>query len=541
MRTFSSYGPVNCKKNFYIPRKELIKTCIKTLVDDPDEGGRYFTIWGPRQTGKTWVMQQVIDEIPVLYKDKFAICEFSAGGVRGMKYSIKDIADTDRIPNPLSGIFEDALPGSPVITTWKDFRKIFSKNNGLWDRPLIMLIDEIDTIPGDLLDLMVGQFRELYLHRKENYLHGLALTGVRAVLGMDSQKGSPFNVQKSMHIQNFTKQEVIELYRQYQEESDQVIKPEIVSKVFEITNGQPGIVSWFGELLTEKYNPGKDKAIDMNTWKYAYHGACNTEYNATILNLIAKAKNEYTEHVLRLFSNSDIKFSLDEEWCNYMYMHGLITYDKVINKRGKPVSVCRFSCHFIQYRIYNALTHLMNHSTQSLQYDLGVTVLALEPLDDLGDVFDGPRLKIPALLERYKNYLMRLKTAGINPWEKQPRRKTDFHLTEAVGHFHLFSWLEMAVGRRCTVSPEFPTGNGTVDIHLEYYDKRSVIEVKSFTDTYQAKEAMKQAAAYGKKLEFDSVTVAMFAPFTDQDILAKLSDVQVIENVNVTMVAIGQG
>ena len=52
---------------------------------------------------------------------------------------------------------------------------------------------------------------------------------------------------------------------------------------------------------------------------------------------------------------------------------------------------------------------------------------------------------IPALLNRYKDYLKRLKDNGENPWANQPRRKTDFHLTEAVGHFHLYFWLKMAI------------------------------------------------------------------------------------------------
>jgi predicted AAA+ superfamily ATPase len=29
------------------------------LGDDPNKGGHYITIWAPRQTGKTWIMQEV--------------------------------------------------------------------------------------------------------------------------------------------------------------------------------------------------------------------------------------------------------------------------------------------------------------------------------------------------------------------------------------------------------------------------------------------------------------------------------------------------
>ena len=87
----------------------------------------------------------------------------------------------------------------------------------------------------------------MYLDRENNWLHGLALIGVRAILGVDSQRGSPFNIQKSLHVPNFTPAEVEELYRQYQEESGQQIEPAVVEKVYEVTRGQPGLVSWFGE------------------------------------------------------------------------------------------------------------------------------------------------------------------------------------------------------------------------------------------------------------------------------------------------------
>ncbi len=101
--------------------------------------------------------------------------------------------------------------------------------------------------------------------------------------------------------------------------------------------------------------------------------------------------------------------------------------------------------------------------------------LALDLLDDLEDVFEGPDLALPALLNRCKDYLARPETAGGNPWKDRPRRKTHFHLTEAVGHFHLFSWLQSTVGMQCVVSPEFPTGNGKVDLHLKCGEKLGII------------------------------------------------------------------
>jgi hypothetical protein len=54
---------------------------------------------------------------------------------------------------------------------------------------------------------------------------------------------------------------VTDLFDQYQAESGQPIDREVVQQVFDVTAGQPGLVGWFGELLTEKYNPGADKPI----------------------------------------------------------------------------------------------------------------------------------------------------------------------------------------------------------------------------------------------------------------------------------------
>jgi len=47
--------------HYYVPRKELVENaCTQLRGENPDKGGHYITIWAPRQTGKTWTMQQVM-------------------------------------------------------------------------------------------------------------------------------------------------------------------------------------------------------------------------------------------------------------------------------------------------------------------------------------------------------------------------------------------------------------------------------------------------------------------------------------------------
>ena len=64
MQTFSSYGPVDTKQHYYVPRQSLVDQTLAQLVGtDPESGGHYITIWASRQRGKTWIMQQVMQRL----------------------------------------------------------------------------------------------------------------------------------------------------------------------------------------------------------------------------------------------------------------------------------------------------------------------------------------------------------------------------------------------------------------------------------------------------------------------------------------------
>jgi hypothetical protein len=525
-RRFHSYGPVDSRQHFAVPRRKLVETCAENLIGDPEEDGHYFTVWAPRQTGKTWLMREAKKEIESRYPERFSVRMMSAQGIVLEKDDPPE-AFLSRIP-----LLFDRFFGANVKKpdSWEELGSLFSKKSRLAEKPLILFIDEFDKLPPGVIDRMVGMFRDIYLDRENFCLHGLALVGVRAVLGVESETGSPFNIQRSLHVPNLTKEEVEDMFDQYREESGQAVESEVVNSVYTFTRGQPGLAGWFGELLTEKYNPGPDAPICTDTWNRVCHRALNLEWNNTVLNLLKKARGRYREHVLEIFGKPDIPFALDAEWCGYLYLNGIIDEKTETDASGREASVCIFSSPFIQQRLYNALT-------PDIVGDR-MPILALDPLDDLADVLEGSGLNVPALLDRYKAYLKRLKAKGLNPWKDQPRR-SDLHLTEYVGHFHLYAWLKDAVGDLCSVSPEFPTGNGRVDLHLRCGEKRGIIEVKSHKSMSKTRTARKQAARYAKQLGMLTVTLAVFVPADDETVLEKLSGETDIDGVNVFVSAIG--
>ena len=61
MRKFFSYGPIDIDLHYYAPRNTLFDKAYTQLIgENPEKGGHYVTAWAPRQTGKTWLMQQIV-------------------------------------------------------------------------------------------------------------------------------------------------------------------------------------------------------------------------------------------------------------------------------------------------------------------------------------------------------------------------------------------------------------------------------------------------------------------------------------------------
>lgn len=286
MRHFHSYGPVNSKTHFYVERRYLVDHCRDQMIGDMADGGYYFTIWGPRQSGKTWLMEQVKKEIENRYGGRFVIGTISMQGIV-MEDDDPDEVFLKKVPKLMLDGFELNVDAP---ASWEDWSLLFHKSRGLFNRPVLMFMDEFDSLPAKVIDKLATLFRDMYINQKNYLLQGLCLIGVRAAVGVEGSRGMPFNVRKSLHVPNFTIDEVQEIFQHYQEESHQKIEPEVVMSIFDVTRGHPGLVCWFGELLTENYQPGPDKIIDQKVWNRVYGRACNVEWNNMFLNLIKMTK-----------------------------------------------------------------------------------------------------------------------------------------------------------------------------------------------------------------------------------------------------------
>ena len=142
MRRFTSYGPVNERKHFILPRSELVNACADHLIDDPEEGGHFFTIWAPRQTGKTWLARRAKGAIESRHPDRYSVGLVSVQGVV-MKPGEPEEAFLDRLPLLFWETFRIEMDSPPK--SFEEFKNLFLREKGLFRRPLILFIDEFDS------------------------------------------------------------------------------------------------------------------------------------------------------------------------------------------------------------------------------------------------------------------------------------------------------------------------------------------------------------------------------------------------------------
>ena len=88
-------------------------------------------------------------------------------------------------------------------------------------------------------------------------------------------------------------------------------------------------------------------------------------------------------------------FSFHEPIHNYLYLHGIVESDTIQEESGELKEVCRFTSPFVQQCLYHTLSREMVGES--------MPILALEPMDDLADVFERESLNLPALLKRYNH------------------------------------------------------------------------------------------------------------------------------------------
>ncbi len=266
-RFFNTTGPNDPADHYTLPVLARIPE-VRELIEQK----RYFVVHAPRQVGKTTTLSTLAKELTAEGKYTAVLMSVETGaGLPGnlggaelaILDSFRDTAELELPPELWPPPWDDAPPGARIRSALKAW-SVTSP------RPLVVFLDEIDALQGDVLLSILRQLRDGYRLRPKGFPWSLALIGMRNVRdykiasdGVDrSHSASPFNIMaEALKLGNFTREEVGALYAQHTEESGQVFLPDAVERAYELTQGQPWLVNALGHQLTRTVVQDRTQAI----------------------------------------------------------------------------------------------------------------------------------------------------------------------------------------------------------------------------------------------------------------------------------------
>jgi hypothetical protein len=475
MREFNTSGPCNPALHYTVMREALI-----AIGKEKVRKGRYFTLFAPRQSGKTTYFQLLLE---ALKKEGFTpICI----SFENLKTVTKEIFYRDLNNQLHQELAEHNI--KQMISNPVELVEFFQAFKNL---SLVLVIDEFEGIPDSVLSEVMHAFRQMYHRKQYHALHSLLLVGVSTIAKLVTSKASPFNVAEELKVSYFSPAEVNLLLEQYQLESGQKIEPEVIRSIYENTKGQPGLVCALAAHLVEKV--AVDKTVTLPDFLETLNYFLKSKYDKNILNIVQKAKEKKAFMCRLLFGEDPIDFSVYVEDIAYLHANGVI--ENIAGQVGILVPLYS-KC------IITAFRPLHNGETRHY----GIT--AHETFEAY---MRGDGLNIHALLKQYRQYVRR---RGFKAFDTENLKEAAWHYS-LDGFIHFF--VEALEGHTFV---EVPSGPGRTDLLIVYNQYRYLIEIKVFSTPTRFKKGKAQLAEYLKSEGLDEGYYVVFSSLhTDDDVL----------------------
>ena len=480
MKFFNTAGPVNRVAHYKIdPLHRWDLEEVLSLIQQE----KYFVLHAPRQTGKTSCMlalQQYLNDTGdynVIYLN-VEIAQMARNDIeRGIGAIISKLSrcvNNEKQQKRLMGIIDETKPDDA-------FNSALEYLSGTSDKPVVLLIDEIDSLIGDTLISVLRQIRASYEKRPHKFPVSLILCGVRDIKDyrIHSSRneiitgGSCFNIKaKSLNLDNFSKDEVHKLLMKHTLETGQEFEDGVFDYIFEQTSGQPWLVNAVAYELTFEMKENRDHSVLLTT------EMAKTAINQIIVSrsvhldqLADKLKEDRVRRVIlpMLLNSEEIAASDDDrEYCVDL---GLIKH----SPKGLVVS----------NEIYKEIIPRELSKTQQ---------------DDFKMTFEPDWINADGSLNTTMLFEM-----FIDFWRTNSEiwSSSIAGYKEAAPHLVFQAFLQRVSNGNGTVRREYALGRKRLDLYLEWRQQRVIIELKILRENEKYKSvkelALKQTMEYSDK------------------------------------------
>ena len=438
MRFFNTTGPVDPADHYCVPPLERFDLDeVLGLVRTK----KYFVLHAPRQTGKT--------------SSLLALCDLLNGQGYACVYTTVETARTARddveeaMRTVLSGLGSRArmtLGDEFLAREWSGILAEFGPNGALGEaltrwaeasaKPLVLLIDEIDTLQGDPLLSTLQQLRAGYPMRPGAFPQCVVLCGLRDVRDYRIRStSSPFNiVAKSLRLGDFAREETLTLLDQHTRETGQAFTPEAREAIWSQTLGQPWLVNALAYETCFESKAGRDRSRSVTADDIAEAREGLIVRRVTHLDQLAdKLGEERVRRVVEPMLSGADEQAFSHRDVEYVRDLGLIA-------RDKPV------------RIANPIY------AEVLPRELGWVLQETLDLNTTWYVDADDSLNLDRLMEAFQDFFRR----HSEHW------KNRFMYEEAWPQILLQAYLHRVVNGGGRIEREYGLGRGRVDLLITW-------------------------------------------------------------------------
>ena len=494
MRKFNTSGPNLPEKHYTIERTDLINKGMELVTDE-----RYFTIWAPRQTGKSTYFRQLADAL-------------TNHGYKVAHINVENYTDAS-LDAFLYNLTDELYKSWGMdLTNETEMAKIFKRITQNDSQRCVLIIDEVEGINPEYFGDFLHSIRNAYHSRENHCLKSVIFVGVSNITGVVSDNASPFNITDNLDVPYFTNDEVYELLGQHEEETGQLFADSVKQKICEITANQPGLVNGFAKKMVDD-NPDKKKLtyedyLKVEDWYLTEAIDKNFE------NILTKAKQERSFVERLLFTEAKIPFKIDRPSIKTLHTNGLIKKDSQ--------GYVTFWVPFYKKRLYDALYPYMNGEGDQISRML----YAPEFFNTEGE------LRLDFFIQQYKAYAKR---RGFRHFREKDENGNFKSIKEAALLYSFETYMHAFITQtEGKIYREADTGLGKSDLIINVNNREYLIESKVYYAFKQFSDGKKQLAYYCNSLGLSTGIYLVFCPNNITYPEAVKEQTETIEGVSIT-------
>jgi hypothetical protein len=266
-RFFNTAGPCRPEIHYMLSATERLPDIEQVIAQE-----NYFVIHAPRQTGKSTAMLSLGRQLTQQGRYTAVMVSVEVGAPFSHDPGSAELAILSSWRRATRARLPESLrpPEWPPAEAGGRIQAALQAWAEASVRPLVVFIDEIDSLQDAALISVLRQLRDGFPDRPQGFPQSVGLIGLRDVRDYKIAAGgsdrlntaSPFNIKvESLTMRNFSAEEVASLYQQHTEDTGQVFTPDAVGLAFELTQGQPWLVNAIARQLVEVIAP--DLAIPL--------------------------------------------------------------------------------------------------------------------------------------------------------------------------------------------------------------------------------------------------------------------------------------